>query len=134
MYLAFALIPDKVASAHGEQLARALRAALTSLKRPPDVLSSGADVRAVFPGATFQVHPDDGAHVLEESADLASQPKIRAKASLADEVRACRRRIEVSGEDDPAMARFNDYLSLLQALEKAVPGILLLDPREGEVI
>ena len=95
----------------------------------------GDDVQVRFAGATFAVHPDEGAHVIEESTDLAGQPKICARPPLADEVRACRRRFEVAGEDDPMMEHFNEYLSVLQALEKALPpGVVLLDPREGEVI
>jgi hypothetical protein len=130
MYLAFALVPEKVAFRRGRELAQALRAAVAEL----DLAEAGDDVQVHFPGAVFTVHPEDGPHVLEESANLAGQPKIRTKKSLADEVRACPKRIEVSGDDDPEMDHFNEYLAVLQALEKALPGVVLIDPREGEVI
>jgi len=134
MYLAFALVPEKVALLRGKPLARALRAALDASKQSAEVDEAGDDVKVRFPGAAFDVHPEEGKHVLVESADLAGQPKIRSKKGLADEVRACARRIEVSGADDPQMDHFNEYLSVVQALEMALPGVLLLDPREGEVI
>jgi len=133
MYRAFVLVPDKVTMLRAEDLARALRATL-----PPPATAAGTgsadDVRVQFPGATFRVHPDDSTHVATESADLASQPKLRGKKPLADDIRACRQRIEVTGEDDPDSAHLNEYLAILQSLEKIMPGVLLLDPREAEVI
>ncbi len=130
MYLAFAQIPDPVVVPAPAELAKALRGDL----RDAEVRLQGAAIEIEFHGSTFRVSLADGPHVASESQDLARQPKIAAKPSLAQEVGPCKRRLEIAGPDDPAMEHFNDFLLLLQSVERAVPGALMLDPREGEVI
>jgi hypothetical protein len=130
MYLAFAQIPDPVVVPALADLAKALRGDL----RDAEVRLKGSGIEIEFHGSTFEVSLADGPHVAAESQDLARQPKIAAKSSLASEVGPCKRRLEIAGPDDPGMEHFNDFLLLLQSVERAVPGALLLDPREGEVI
>ena len=83
---------------------------------------------ARWKGWAFQVAYEAGPHVLEESMEIAEHHHGPDRPDL-DRIAACRRRITVTGNEDPNMDHFNDYL-LLEEVFKKLPGVILFDPQE----
>ena len=67
--------------------------------------------------------------VAEECQELAET--VGCGRPDQEAIRGCRRRIEVSADDDPNMDHFNDYCFIMELLE-GIPGCLVFDPHEGK--
>lgn len=73
----------------------------------------------------FTMTLNDGESVLAESADMA-QEAATSKAEIA----GCRKRLELSGDDDPGMDYFNDSIFVLETLE-TFRGAYVYSPHVG---
>lgn len=74
---------------------------------------------------------DDGPHVYEESQEIAQE--FAQDHGLADRIRSCRERIDISGENDPEMDHFNDYCLILETIE-SLGEVYTFDPMQGEFL
>lgn len=80
---------------------------------------------------TFQIGHEDQPHVVVESKEIAEYyGKGRPDQHR---IAGCKRRITVSGDDDPNMDHFNDYCFLTAVFEE-YPGVILFDPQAGEFV
>ncbi len=70
-------------------------------------------------------------HVLEESAEIAAH--YAAGNPDADKIAACPVRFEVSATDDPDMRYFNDFLYVIQSVQK-LGTAYAFDPVSGSFI
>ena len=79
----------------------------------------------------FQLHYNQEDYVVEESQEIAEDAATNHpdKARIA----ACRRRLEIAGEDDPDMDYFNDSLYLLEIIE-TFSGVFIFDPYDGRFL
>jgi hypothetical protein len=92
----------------------------------------GSTIRVAFPGFLLQATLVDADYVLEESQEIAER---LADKEAAARIAVCERRVEVfSTGDDDDMEHFNDYLLLVAAVQRALPGSVAWDPGANEVI
>jgi len=95
------------------------------------VVRRGKDISVRSPGYALLLRLADEPLVAEESLDMAA---FFANCPRANEIAEGKRRIDVSCADpDPGMDHFNDFICVCQALE-SFRGVILLDPRSGELI
>ena len=115
-----------------ESLKTQLEERLSKQGRPFHSLINGSHLRVKIEGYAFDIHYVDGAHVLEESGDMARYYQgddPDAKASIA----RCAARFELSGDDDPNMDYFNDSVTILETWESM--GIVhIFDPFGGKFL
>ena len=73
-------------------------------------------MKITWPGFSLDLYHAKEGHVVEESAEIAANyAKGKAKAEA---IAACKERIEIAGDEDPAMDHFNDYCYIVGAIEK----------------
>lgn len=111
-------------------LARA--AALVKEWLPDAKLSGGThDIKITLGGWDLWLHLNERPYVLDEAREFAT---LRPDSARHQEIAQCKRRVEVyCPQDDHAMSHFNDFVFVCQALEE-FQGLILCDPRSGELI
>lgn len=78
---------------------------------------------------SFRLSYEDEGHVREESQEIAeTYAGSRPDRYL---IAACRRRISMTADEDPAMDHFNDYCFIMQRLSEQA-GVVLFDPKGPE--
>lgn len=75
----------------------------------------------------IRITKEEAETVLEESREIAGS--IGSHRADRDRIAGCRRRFSLSSDDDPEMDRFNDYLFIVEILEK-IPGAILIEDGE----
>jgi hypothetical protein len=70
-------------------------------------------------------------HVVVESEDIAD--RFAASHPSRSEIATSKQRLCVSGDDDPNMDHFNDFLFVMEVLE-SYSGVYLFDPLEGAFV
>lgn len=88
----------------------------TDSAAPNEILESGPTVSLRWHDYTMTVYRSALPHVLEESAELASE--FAAHRPDRDRIARCKLRFEISAEEDPNMDHFNDYLFVGEALQR----------------
>ncbi|MBC8154011.1 MAG: hypothetical protein H7Z72_13980 [Bacteroidetes bacterium] len=73
----------------------------------------------------FTITLNEGPSVLTESAEMAGEATANKSA-----IARCRRRLELSGDDDPGMDHFNDSVFILETLE-TFRGLYVYSPHVG---
>jgi hypothetical protein len=113
------------------QLGDVLRKKLSSDPNAEVLLQGEGDLVLRWKGWAFRLAYEADPHVAEESKEIAEH----CAASDLNEslVAGCRRRITVTGDADPTMDHFNDYLVIEEALMN-LPGVILFDPQEKTFI
>ena len=81
---------------------------------PAELAVAGEGLSLKWPGYTLEIGRSALPHVLEESVELAAEfgEERPDQARIAQ----CHTRFEVSGDDDPDMEHFNDYLFVGEAV------------------
>jgi hypothetical protein len=131
-YAVLALIPPAAPAVSPELL----RDVLESKFRPVgDVNISMSESRVDFTSKKmrFVLDIEDSAssHVLMESQEIAAlYAKDRADSTV---IATYDRRITLTSDDDLPLNHFNDYIFVLEALEK-IDGVILFDPRDESFI
>jgi hypothetical protein len=93
--------------------------------------SAGKRINISIKGWRLGLNLDDAPHVLEESMDIAQH---YSKCSKSASIAKCRRRVDVSNEDDdPNMDHINDFIVVCEVLS-SFKGVILLDPRSGDLL
>ncbi len=116
MYETLILI-DQDTSIDGETLSAAIEGAFASAgSSAPKITGSGSSIKISWPGFTLELYHAKEWHVIEESAEIAA--KYAKGKSKAEAIASCKERLEISGDDDPAMEHFNDYCYAVEAIEK----------------
>jgi hypothetical protein len=83
---------------------------------PADLFASSATITLRWPDYVLQVAREELPHVIEESAEIAS--RFGNAHPNQQRIAACRCRFSTSGDNDPDMMHFNDYLFVGEALER----------------
>ena len=88
----------------------------------------GDSIRVQWHDWSFHLNYESEPHVAVESAEIADlyASTHPGKPNIA----VCERRISMSGDDDPSMDHFNDFLFIQEVLE-SFSGVYLFDPQEG---
>ena len=81
---------------------------------PAEIVRSGQDIELRWPDYVLAVGRSRVPHVLEESKEIAEQAGQQHPAR--EQIASCTCRFEMSGDDDPDMDHFNDYLFVGEAL------------------
>lgn len=82
-------------------------------------------------GWPVRLHLNERGYVAEEAQEF---PELFPDCPRSQEIARCKRRVEVKcPEEDPGMDHFNDLVFVCQALEE-FRGVILFDPRSGELI
>ena len=116
MYESMILVdPDVIITT--EQLADELRRFYSGKQgAPTDILHSGQDIRLRWPNYVLEIARSTLPLVVEESAEVAE--RFAARHPAHDRIASCACRFEMSGDDDPDMEHFNDYLYVGEALAR----------------
>lgn len=80
---------------------------------------------------SFHLGYESEPHVVIESEEIADH--YAASHPEQKKIAACKRRLSMSGDDDPNMDHFNDYLFVMEILE-SFPGVYLFDPQDGAFV
>lgn len=125
-YDLIALLTD-AATATLPQVGEALRQKFSSAPHVEVLLQGEGSLVVRWKGWAFRIAYEADPQVLEDSKEIAEH----YGANRPDEslIAACRRRISVTGDADPNMDHFNDYLFIEEVLMK-LPGVILFDPQE----
>ena len=83
---------------------------------PLEISAASQTITLRWDGYTLQVAREQLPHVVEESAEIAAQ--FGGSHAAQDRIAQCKCRFSTSGDDDPEMMRFNDYLFVGEALER----------------
>src|SRR2546423_950535 len=105
-----ALLTDEAAATLA-QVGQHLKRTFTSDPNAEVLLEEGRSLVARWKDWAFQIPYEAGPHVLEESREIAEHHHGPDRPDQ-DRIAACRRRITVTGSEDPNMEHFNDYLLL----------------------
>lgn len=123
-YQTFILLPPQHPLTF-EQLLALLQARFAKLKAARDVVkASDNTIQITNTGWTLTVSWEADAHVVAESADMAAY--FGAKRADQERIATCPVRLVTSGDPDPEMAFFNDYVFALEVLE-ALEDVYILD-------
>jgi hypothetical protein len=97
------------------------------------VIEDGKDhlLRVQWADWSLRLYFEGEPHVLVESEEIAEH--YAASHPERKTIAACKRRLSMSGDDDPNMDHFNDYVFVMEVLE-SFPGVYLFDPREGSFV
>lgn len=113
MYDALVLV-DPSSPITFQDVEKVLRA--RSFSVPPAIQATADHLIVTLNGYHLKLWWAAGPHVRQESAELANE---HAKGHPArDRIALCSTRIEVSGDEDMDMDYFNDYVFILEELEK----------------
>lgn len=80
------------------------------------VTRKGASLQVAWPSFSIKLHRNELPHVLEESQEIAQE--FAARRPELERIGQCRARVEIVGDEDPGMDRFNDYCFIVDAIEK----------------
>lgn len=119
-YRTLALIPDDLPLSW-EHLQAALPPSLGAIWAEGDPLQP-----LLFGTYSFTFSIEAGEDVEEENAEILE--------GLGLGTHGFARRVAYSGEADDELLHFNDHVLLMEALERAFPGVVLFDPELGERI
>ena len=111
-----------------------LAAAATKLAaRLPDFSIAQDDQRLTLTSEDWEIHLvlNTGPEVIQEARTL-EEGIGGAEDDLG--ITSCDRRVEVASDvDDPEMAHFNDYLTVIEVL-KSFRGVIAVDPEEPSLL
>ena len=130
-YSAFALLPPE-ADADGSKIAEILSQYFKGSEPIKEMRKTMGQssvmhwaIRLRWHHWRMQIALNTNSDILEDSRKIAQE--YGQGRSDSDIIASCDRRIEVLCEPDPNGDHFNDYVSVLEALEK-IPGAILFDP------
>jgi hypothetical protein len=103
----------------------------TDLKRPDSIRLMDCEIQLVWPDFTLTINYSEAPYVIELSREVAGQ--FAKMPEISEQVRQCRACFEITGDDDPDMDHFNDYVFVIQAAEH-LGTIYAFDPVAGELI
>ena len=83
---------------------------------PSEISSASQTITLRWPDYVLQVAREQLPNVVEESAEIASQ--FASSHPAQERIGQCNCRFCTSGDDDPDMMHFNDYLYVGEALER----------------
>ncbi len=129
-YQALALLPPH-SSCSLDDVARSLEqrfTAVVSSHGEPRLIATTHTIILAWSDWSLRVTLADAPHVLLESQEMADL--FAAGRSDRELIARCQRRIEVAADSDPQMDHFNDYIFVLDVLER-IPHVILFDPSAG---
>lgn len=91
----------------------------------PDIVIGTDHIKLAWSNWSLRLFFAVAPHVLIESKEIAAA-KATHRADR-DIIASCDRRIEITSDPDPKMDHFNDYIFVLEVLER-IPGVVLFDP------
>ena len=115
MYETLMLIDPETSITDDVIYAAISKACLISGGSSPTVSCRGSTFQIAWPGFSIELGRSDLPHVLEESQEIAQE--FASGKPQQNRIAQCRERIELAGDDDPAMDHFNDYCSVVEAIE-----------------
>ncbi|MEL6110926.1 MAG: hypothetical protein AAFU85_33380 [Planctomycetota bacterium] len=83
---------------------------------PLEISAASQTITLRWDGYVLQVAREQLPHVIEESAEIAAQ--FGADHPAKDRIAKCICRFCITGDDDPDMMHFNDYLYVGEALDR----------------
>jgi hypothetical protein len=128
MYEALVLV-DPQTDISVEQLVSELENFYSSSAKRPSISRSGDLITLAWPGYALEVGRSSLPDVLEESAELARS--FAASHPEKSRISCAKTRFELSGDEDPDMDYFNDFLFVIEALQR-LGNVYHFDPGAGE--
>jgi len=100
---------------------------------PAVVIEHGTSDVVLVQWGAWSVHIgyENEPHVAVESEDIAD--RFATSHPSRSDIAFCMQRLSVSGDDDPNMDHFNDFLFVMEVLE-SYSGVYLFDPQEGAFV
>ena len=131
MYETLVLV-DESASLRLDRVREAIAARFpASAPDAPTVTADERSVELAWDGFRLTIRHSAAAHVREESAEIAAVHGRDGPERAA--MAACRERLEISGDDDPGMDRFNDFCLVIEAIE-GCGRVYPFDPNAGRML
>lgn len=123
------LIPSNHALSF-EDLANALRTRFNKLRKPPTINAAGNNIQIKYDDWSLRIYWEENLDVLAEAQEIADRFAVNRsdKAVIA----SCNRRITTSGDPDPNMDHFNDFVHVIEVLE-SIEDTYIFDPGEGKI-
>lgn len=94
----------------------------------PDIVIGIDHIKLAWSNWSLRLLFAVASHVLIESKEIAAG--VATHRANRDIIASCNRRIEITSAPDPKMDHFNDYIFVLEVLER-IPGVVLFDPYAG---
>ena len=85
-------------------------------KNRPVVAVEGTRLHIRWPDYSFEVAHSQLPHVIEESQEIAEE--YAGSHPARERIALCASRFEMTGSDDPDMEHFNDYLYVIEAVQR----------------
>ena len=98
---------------------------------PLEILKVSQTITLRWNDYSLQIAREQLPHVVEESAEIAAH--FGADHPAKDRIAQCKCRFSTSGDDDPDMMHFNDYLFVGEALER-LGNVYRFDPSTCEFL
>jgi hypothetical protein len=101
---------------------------LTDRLRHMKVLRVGSSIQVFYRGWTINLNFVAAPHVVAESGEIAGN--FAEGRPDRTKISGCNTRIEITGDVDPDLDHFNDYVGVLDVLSR-FDNIVLFDPEKG---
>ena len=127
-YVVLALITPQ-ADADFASVSEAIRTVYERRQIPVQIEQHDKHCILYFDAWSFRIYWEDEPHVLVESQEIAVKfPSTGIDPAV---IASCAQRITTAGDSDPDMLHFNDYVYVLEVLER-FKGVYLFDPNDGK--